>query len=41
MLIKLQKKIGISPVMNTYNFHTSGIGFGSPDLNLTVLDIKG
>lgn len=27
--------------MNTYNSHTSGIGFGSPDLNLTVLDIKG
>lgn len=38
---KAYKKVGILSVMNTYNSHTSGIGFGSPDLNLTVLDIKG
>lgn len=38
---KAYKKVGILPVMNTYNSHTSGTGFGSPDLNLTVLDIKG
>lgn len=41
LLIKLQKKIGISQAMNTYNSHTSGIGFSSADLNVTVLDIKG
>lgn len=39
--MKIQKKIGISPVMKKCNSHTSRIGFGSPDLNLIVVDIKG